>query len=219
MSWPTAARLHEAFEALRAYVDDVAVRLDGRLAGAETTLRRHDCAPRADSLRRLQRAVRTPVGLDRAARRRAARESCSLASIIATRHAFTPSRSRAARANSSSRRRRPRRCASRSPGPPMGRRAMNAPPEPTLGSRSRRLPRPRGHFQRGGAAGERCAGHDRAGRAGQHLRHGHRAAPRRGRLVARSDRELARGLDQRHARPARRRGERRHDRRRGAAAR
>ncbi len=35
-----AARLHEAFEALRAYVDDVAVRLDSRLAGAEATLRR-----------------------------------------------------------------------------------------------------------------------------------------------------------------------------------
>jgi Protein of unknown function (DUF4446) len=34
-----AARLHEGFEALRAYVDDVAVRLDGRLAGVETTLR------------------------------------------------------------------------------------------------------------------------------------------------------------------------------------
>jgi hypothetical protein len=34
-----AARLHEAFEALRAYVDDVAVRLDARLAGVEATLR------------------------------------------------------------------------------------------------------------------------------------------------------------------------------------
>jgi len=35
-----AARLHEAFEALRAYVDDVAVRLDARLGGVESTLRR-----------------------------------------------------------------------------------------------------------------------------------------------------------------------------------
>ncbi|HTZ87674.1 MAG TPA: DUF4446 family protein [Solirubrobacteraceae bacterium] len=34
-----SARLHEAFEALRAYVDDVAVRLDGRLAGVEAALR------------------------------------------------------------------------------------------------------------------------------------------------------------------------------------
>jgi hypothetical protein len=34
-----AARLHEAFEALRAYVDDVAVRLDERLGGVESTLR------------------------------------------------------------------------------------------------------------------------------------------------------------------------------------
>jgi Protein of unknown function (DUF4446) len=34
-----AARMHEAFEALRAYVDDVSVRLDGRLAGVEATLR------------------------------------------------------------------------------------------------------------------------------------------------------------------------------------
>src|SRR5262249_46724731 len=34
-----AGRLHEAFEALRAYVDDVAVRLDGRLAGVEQALR------------------------------------------------------------------------------------------------------------------------------------------------------------------------------------
>jgi hypothetical protein len=35
-----AARLHEAFEALRAYVDDVAVRLDARLGGVESTLHR-----------------------------------------------------------------------------------------------------------------------------------------------------------------------------------
>lgn len=35
-----AARLHEAFEALRAYVDDVAVRLDARLGGVENTLHR-----------------------------------------------------------------------------------------------------------------------------------------------------------------------------------
>jgi hypothetical protein len=34
-----AARLQDAFEALRAYVDDVALRLDDRLAGAETALR------------------------------------------------------------------------------------------------------------------------------------------------------------------------------------
>ena len=34
-----AAGLQEAFEALREYVEEVAVRLDGRLAGAETALR------------------------------------------------------------------------------------------------------------------------------------------------------------------------------------
>jgi Protein of unknown function (DUF4446) len=34
-----AARLQDAFEALRAYVDDVALRLDERLAGVETALR------------------------------------------------------------------------------------------------------------------------------------------------------------------------------------
>jgi hypothetical protein len=34
-----AASLQEAFEALRTYVDDVAVRLDGRLAGIETAMR------------------------------------------------------------------------------------------------------------------------------------------------------------------------------------
>jgi hypothetical protein len=34
-----AASIEEAFEALRAYVEEVAVRLDGRLAGAETALR------------------------------------------------------------------------------------------------------------------------------------------------------------------------------------
>jgi hypothetical protein len=34
-----SARLHEAFEALREYVDDVAVRLDARLGAAESTLR------------------------------------------------------------------------------------------------------------------------------------------------------------------------------------
>ncbi len=34
-----AARLHDGFEALRGYVDDVAVRLDGRLGGVETALR------------------------------------------------------------------------------------------------------------------------------------------------------------------------------------
>jgi hypothetical protein len=35
-----AARIEDAFEALRSYVDDVAVRLDGRLQGAEAELRR-----------------------------------------------------------------------------------------------------------------------------------------------------------------------------------
>ncbi len=34
-----AARLQDAFEALRVYVDDVALRLDDRLAGVETALR------------------------------------------------------------------------------------------------------------------------------------------------------------------------------------
>lgn len=34
-----AARLQDAFEALRAYVDDVALRLDGRLGAVEQTLR------------------------------------------------------------------------------------------------------------------------------------------------------------------------------------
>jgi hypothetical protein len=34
-----AARIHEAFEALRMYVDDVALRLDGRLAGVEAAMR------------------------------------------------------------------------------------------------------------------------------------------------------------------------------------
>ncbi|HTB70547.1 MAG TPA: DUF4446 family protein [Solirubrobacteraceae bacterium] len=34
-----AARLQDAFEALRAYVDDVALRLDDRLSGVEATLR------------------------------------------------------------------------------------------------------------------------------------------------------------------------------------
>src|ERR1700709_952370 len=34
-----AARIQEAFEALRTYVDDVALRLDGRLAGVEAAMR------------------------------------------------------------------------------------------------------------------------------------------------------------------------------------
>jgi Protein of unknown function (DUF4446) len=34
-----AANLHDAFEALRAYVDDVALRLDGRLAAVEAEMR------------------------------------------------------------------------------------------------------------------------------------------------------------------------------------
>jgi uncharacterized protein DUF4446 len=34
-----AARMHDSFEALRAYSDDIAMRLDSRLAGAESTLR------------------------------------------------------------------------------------------------------------------------------------------------------------------------------------
>ncbi len=34
-----AARIQEAFEALRMYVDDVALRLDGRLAGVEAAMR------------------------------------------------------------------------------------------------------------------------------------------------------------------------------------
>ena len=86
-----------------------------------------------------------------------------------------------------------------------------------LGGLQGRLPRAGGDLQRGGAALRRRAGLRRARPAREHLRHG-RGAPRRRRGVGdRADRELARRLDQRHARPARRRGRRRADRGRDAA--
>ena len=86
------------------------------------------------------------------------------------------------------------------------------------GRRARgRLPRSRGHVQRGGAAGRRRAGCGRAGGAEDDLRHDPRAHTRRGRVGARADRELAGRLDQRHPGSAGERGGRTADRRRGAA--
>ena len=65
-----AAELQDAFEALRDYVGDSAARLDARLGGVEAALRGRDRPPRAGALRRLQRALRAAVDVDRAARRR-----------------------------------------------------------------------------------------------------------------------------------------------------
>ena len=70
-----AARLHEAFEALRAYVDDVALRLDGRLGGVEAR-----CAGRSRTARWFATTPTTSCpGTSRSRSRcstRNARESC-----------------------------------------------------------------------------------------------------------------------------------------------
>ena len=120
----------------------------------------------------------------------------------------------------SSRPRRPRPCAWRSPRPPAAsvseclsenpsaRVPMTADggipgsPDALQG----RLPRSGGNLQRGGAAVQRRPGFGRACPAGDDLRHGHGASRRGGRVGDRPDRELARRLGQRHARSARRRG-------------
>ena len=123
-------------------------RLDDRRAAP----RRRDRPPRARPLRRLQRDVGPPVDLDRAARRPRRRGSCCPRSTTATRRGCTPSRSSTGAASSSSRPRRQeavrvalaRRGARRAP----SERAADA----------RRLPRARGHVQRGGAAGGAVGG-------------------------------------------------------------
>ena len=65
-----ASDLQHAFEALHTRVEDVAARLDERMAAAEDRLDGAIAYRVAGALRRLQRDVRSPVDDDRAARRR-----------------------------------------------------------------------------------------------------------------------------------------------------
>ena len=110
---PTRPRCRTRSRRCADYVEDVGGAPGRAPGGRRDGAARDDRAPRAGSLRRLQRAVRAAVDVDRAARRRPARGSCCRASTIATRRGCMPSRCATGAANWSSRRRRPRRCASR----------------------------------------------------------------------------------------------------------
>ena len=195
-----AARLERDFRSLHAYVDDVAARPRGAAGHGRGPPRRRDRLPRPRPLRRLQRDVRAPVDVDRAARR--ARLRHRLSSIHHRDQArFTPSRCvegrgklelspeeheaiRVALARESRPRRsalttaRARGCASAISGP-RGRSADEA--------------------LRGGARGD---GDAASCRVRDDPRDGHgRPEPGR-RPRARADRELARGRGQRDARRA-----------------
>ena len=74
---PRRRRSQRDFRALHDYVEDVAPRLDGAAGRRRGAPRRRDRLPRPGPLRRLQRDVRPPVDLDRAARRPRARASSS----------------------------------------------------------------------------------------------------------------------------------------------
>ena len=86
-----AARLQEAFEALRTYVDDVALRLDGRLAGVEAAMRgtiAHRALVRYDAYNELSGHQSLSIALldeEHPA-------SCCRVSITAIKRAYTPSR-------------------------------------------------------------------------------------------------------------------------------
>ena len=215
-----AASMQEAFESLREYVEETAVRLDGRLASAE-----------ARAARRRSRTARwcatTPTtsspGTSRCRSRCSttnARGSCSRASTTATRRACTASGCTSGRGELELSPEEAEAVRLALTGAAAGARASGRCREPTDGGRAaRRLPRTGRHVQRGGAAHERAPGQRRARGRREHPGGGRRAARRRGRARARADRELARGLDQRHARPARRAGRSRADRGRDAAGR
>ena len=86
-------------------------RLDARLGGAEDAPRRRDRLPRAGPLRRLQRDVRPPVDVDRAARRRPLGRRAVVDPPPRPGARVRQAGARRARPSSSSRPRRPRRCA------------------------------------------------------------------------------------------------------------
>ena len=142
-------------------------RLDGRLAGVETALRGSDRPPRARALRRLQRAVRAPVDVDRAARRRA----------VGDRAVLHPPPRPGARVRQAGARRAGRTGAlpggGRGRAPGAGRQAAGGRVRSARACRrAERAPAgtaarvgylgPGGNLQRGGAAGQRAAGRGRA---------------------------------------------------------
>ena len=138
----TPRRMQEAFEALREYVEETALRLDGRLGGRRGGAARDDRPPRAGALRRLQRAVGPPVDVDRAARRRTLGDRAVVHPPPRPGARLRQAGARAGAANWSSRPRRPRRCAlalaggrtgaaARADAPPSGR------PEMRRGERAR----------------------------------------------------------------------------------
>ena len=187
------------------------MRLDGAARRGRGGAARHDRPPRARALRRLQRAVRPPVDVDRAARRRTLgdravvhpppRPGARLRQAGARRARRTGALARGGRGRARWRWRRP---AAR------GGRAHAAEQAESRGDAAGARARvgylgPAGTFSEEALLRERRRRRGRAGRAGDaSTTPSRRCATRRGRLGDRADRELARGLDQRHARPARR---------------
>ena len=177
----------------------------GALAGAETALRGDDRAPRAGALRRLQRAVRPPVDVDRPARRRAvgdrpvvhppSRPGARVCQAGARRARRTGALARGGRGG-----------ASRALGRRRGSERMSpdsTPPESPAGPRrASAISAPRGRSARRRCSRARRRSAVEPVAAGDDLRHRHGAAAGRGRVGDRADRELARGVRQRHARPA-----------------
>ena len=156
---PTRPRMQDAFEALqRVRRGDGAARLDARLAGAEEALRgriAHRALVRYDAYNELSGHQSMSIALldDE-------RSGIVLSCIHHRDQARVYGKQvRGGRANWSSRPRRPRRCAWRSAArAAVGRRCSEHPPEHAWRAAARRLPRPGGHLQRGGAARQSADG-------------------------------------------------------------
>ncbi len=106
-----AAGMQDAFEALRQYVEEVAVRLDGRLSDTETALRKaiaHRALVRYDAYNELSGRQSVSIALLTTS----ARGLCCPASTTAIRRGSTPSTCRTVSRSSSSLPRRQRPCAS-----------------------------------------------------------------------------------------------------------
>ena len=161
--------------------------------------------PRAGPLRRLQRALRAPVDVDRPARRRTLGHRAVVHPPPRPGARLRQAGARRDAPNSSSPPRRPRRCAWRSPAArARGRLPLMAGPA----DEATELPRagylgPEGTFSEEALLGSARPGRGAAGGPGEHLRHGDGAQGGRAGLGGGADRELARWVDQRDARPTR----------------
>ena len=221
----TPRRMQEAFEALREYVEESPRGSTGGWRASRAALRgtiAHRALVRYDAYNELSGP---PVDVDRAARRRTLGDRAVVHPPPRPGARVRQAGARRAAANSSSRPRRPRRCAlalagarrDAAPGDDAGARR---PERRAAGSAARRLSRPGGHVQRGGAAASAAPDAVEPVAAGDDLRHGRGAARRRGRAgrSCRSrTRSRARSASRSTCSPSEAGDVR--DRRRGAAAR